>query len=137
MDFQLEFLFPWGRPSISVFIFSSPAVSLPWQGLKAGTKKQKYEKISERKVSTSIEVGLLYNVYRSSLCNVRFFFRLLKIKLECISRLYVGDIHQNLHHTSIIAVHFVLMTNQIMLISKGYSVTFLSVKVSSSLSHIL
>lgn len=30
--------------------------SLPWQGLKAGTKKQKYEKISEKKVSTSIEV---------------------------------------------------------------------------------
>ncbi|KAJ6822981.1 casein kinase 1-like protein 2 isoform X1 [Iris pallida] len=29
--------------------------SLPWQGLKAGTKKQKYEKICERKVSTSIE----------------------------------------------------------------------------------
>ncbi|RDX58699.1 Casein kinase 1-like protein 2, partial [Mucuna pruriens] len=28
---------------------------LPWQGLKAGTKKQKYEKISEKKVSTSIE----------------------------------------------------------------------------------
>ncbi|CAA6660879.1 unnamed protein product [Spirodela intermedia] len=29
--------------------------SLPWQGLKAGTKKQKYEKISEKKISTSIE----------------------------------------------------------------------------------
>ncbi|KAG6723302.1 hypothetical protein I3842_03G201600 [Carya illinoinensis] len=29
--------------------------SLPWQGLKAGTKKQKYDKISENKVSTSIE----------------------------------------------------------------------------------
>ncbi|TYI17291.1 hypothetical protein ES332_A07G013400v1 [Gossypium tomentosum] len=29
--------------------------SLHWQGLKAGTKKQKYEKISEKKVSTSIE----------------------------------------------------------------------------------
>ncbi|GLT55954.1 hypothetical protein SLA2020_290330 [Shorea laevis] len=29
--------------------------SLPWQGLKAGTKKQKYEKICEKKVSTSIE----------------------------------------------------------------------------------
>ncbi|GAB4837980.1 Casein kinase 1-like protein 2 [Ancistrocladus abbreviatus] len=29
--------------------------SLPWQGLKAGTKKQKYEKISEKKVSTSID----------------------------------------------------------------------------------
>ncbi|XP_065866749.1 casein kinase 1-like protein 2 [Euphorbia lathyris] len=30
--------------------------SLPWQGLKAGTKKQKYEKISEKKASTPIEV---------------------------------------------------------------------------------
>lgn len=30
--------------------------SLPWQGLKAGTKKQKYEKISDKKVATSIEV---------------------------------------------------------------------------------
>ncbi|KAL9242101.1 hypothetical protein vseg_016136 [Gypsophila vaccaria] len=30
--------------------------SLPWQGLKAGTKKQKYEKISEKKVNTTIEV---------------------------------------------------------------------------------
>ncbi|KAL6881956.1 hypothetical protein ACP4OV_011428 [Aristida adscensionis] len=29
--------------------------SLPWQGLKAGTKKQKYDKISERKIATSIE----------------------------------------------------------------------------------
>ncbi|CAN8257607.1 unnamed protein product [Cochlearia groenlandica] len=28
---------------------------LPWQGLKAGNKKQKYDKISEKKVSTSIE----------------------------------------------------------------------------------
>jgi hypothetical protein len=32
------------------------AVSLPWQGLKAGNKKQKYEKISERKIATSTEV---------------------------------------------------------------------------------
>ncbi|OAY34618.1 casein kinase 1-like protein 10 isoform X2 [Manihot esculenta] len=30
--------------------------SLPWQGLRAGTKKQKYDKISEKKVSTPIEV---------------------------------------------------------------------------------
>ncbi|XP_022635941.1 casein kinase 1-like protein 1 [Vigna radiata var. radiata] len=37
--------------------------SLPWQGLKAGTKKQKYEKISEKKVSTSIES--LYHGYPS------------------------------------------------------------------------
>jgi serine/threonine protein kinase len=31
--------------------------SLPWQGLKAGTKRQKYEKISEKKMSTPVEVG--------------------------------------------------------------------------------
>ncbi|KAJ7544312.1 hypothetical protein O6H91_09G073600 [Diphasiastrum complanatum] len=29
--------------------------SLPWQGLKAGTKKQKYEKISEKKLATPTE----------------------------------------------------------------------------------
>jgi len=29
---------------------------LPWQNLKAATKKQKYEKISEKKMSTPIEV---------------------------------------------------------------------------------
>ncbi len=30
--------------------------SLPWQGLKAATKKQKYESISEKKLSTPVEV---------------------------------------------------------------------------------
>jgi hypothetical protein len=30
--------------------------SLPWQGLKANTKKQKYDRILEKKISTSTEV---------------------------------------------------------------------------------
>ncbi len=30
--------------------------SLPWQGLKAATKKQKYERISEKKMSTPVEL---------------------------------------------------------------------------------
>jgi serine/threonine protein kinase len=30
--------------------------SLPWQGLKAGTKMQKYERISEKKMSTTVEM---------------------------------------------------------------------------------
>ena len=41
--------------------------SLPWQGLRAANKKQKYEKISEKKMSTPVEqlckslhVGLCY-----------------------------------------------------------------------------
>ena len=29
--------------------------SLPWQGLKAATKRHKYERISEKKMSTPIE----------------------------------------------------------------------------------
>lgn len=29
--------------------------ALPWQGLKAATKRQKYERISEKKMSTSID----------------------------------------------------------------------------------
>ena len=39
---------------------------LPWQGLKANTKKEKYDKISEKKMSTPIEV-LCKNVPCTSL----------------------------------------------------------------------
>ncbi|GFW60606.1 casein kinase I [Trichonephila clavipes] len=41
--------------------------SLPWQGLKVVTKKQKYEKISEKKMSTDIEtlcIGYPYEFVR-------------------------------------------------------------------------
>ncbi|KAL5203151.1 hypothetical protein ABZP36_014103 [Zizania latifolia] len=39
----------------TVLTYGFVAASLPWQGLKAGNKKQKYEKISERKIATSTE----------------------------------------------------------------------------------
>ena len=45
--------------------------SLPWQGLKAATKKQKYEKISEKKMSTPVEV----------LCKVKLSFQ----PIQCLS----------------------------------------------------
>lgn len=54
--------------------------SLPWQGLKAATKKQKYEKISEKKLSTPIEV----------LCKVRLTTQRLVIVHQPLSR--VGDL---------------------------------------------
>lgn len=47
--------------------------SLPWQGLKAATKLQKYERISERKMSSTIE----------ELCKVRYLFSNLKILIDC------------------------------------------------------
>ncbi|KAG8511173.1 Casein kinase I isoform epsilon, partial [Galemys pyrenaicus] len=39
--------------------------SLPWQGLKAATKRQKYERISEKKMSTPIEFSTYLNFCRS------------------------------------------------------------------------
>ena len=44
---------------IYIWCFSLPLISLaslPWQGLRAGTKKQKYDKISEKKRLTPVEV---------------------------------------------------------------------------------
>ncbi|CAI9100622.1 OLC1v1037755C1 [Oldenlandia corymbosa var. corymbosa] len=52
--------------------------SLPWQGLKAGTKKQKYEKISEKKVSTSIEA--LCRGYPSEFASYFHFCRSLRFE---------------------------------------------------------
>ena len=51
--------------------------SLPWQGLKAATKKQKYEKISEKKVSTPPEALCKgypheFNVYLNYCRSLRF-----------------------------------------------------------------
>ena len=81
-------------------------LSLPWQGLKAGTKKQKYDKISEKKMLTSIEVIDLFGT--------EFFFNNHKllfcwIVIYCcpcfhnLCRPSVNLIHQNSLHTSIIA----------------------------------
>jgi len=47
--------------------------SLPWQGLKAATKRQKYERISEKKMSTPIEVLCKgYPCMLKALCNLYF-----------------------------------------------------------------
>eukprot|EP00271_Cylindrocystis_brebissonii_P018500 TRINITY_DN526_c0_g1_i1.p1 TRINITY_DN526_c0_g1~~TRINITY_DN526_c0_g1_i1.p1 ORF type:complete len:424 (-),score=54.77 TRINITY_DN526_c0_g1_i1:2361-3632(-) len=50
--------------------------SLPWQGLKAGTKKQKYEKISEKKMTTPIET--LCKGYPSELASYFHYCRSLR-----------------------------------------------------------
>ena len=43
--------------------------SLPWQGLKAATKKQKYERISEKKMSTPVEVLCRGYPSKCDMCN--------------------------------------------------------------------
>ena len=99
--------------------------SLPWQGLKAGTKKQKYERISEKKVSTSIEVKLLIHI--------PFISNFLSTVCSSFSSLYAVATHQSLLLTSITAARFGLMTNRITVISKEYSEISLSVKVFEAL----
>lgn len=57
--------------------------NLPWQGLKAGTKKQKYDKISERKLSTPVDI----------LCKVSCLR--LAVKQKCMFK----------HYSSVVYVH--------------------------------
>ncbi|KAE8686104.1 Casein kinase I isoform delta [Hibiscus syriacus] len=52
--------------------------SLPWQGLRAGTKKQKYDKISEKKVSTPVEV--LCKSYPSEFVSYFYYCRSLRFE---------------------------------------------------------
>ncbi|KAL8547942.1 hypothetical protein ACS0TY_007298 [Phlomoides rotata] len=52
--------------------------SLPWQGLKAGTKKQKYDKISEKKMMTPIEV--LCKLYPSEFISYFHYCRSLRFE---------------------------------------------------------
>ncbi|XP_071689433.1 casein kinase 1-like protein 9 [Rutidosis leptorrhynchoides] len=52
--------------------------SLPWQGLKAGNKKQKYDRISEKKMSTPIEV--LCKSYQSEFISYFHYCRSLRFE---------------------------------------------------------
>lgn len=54
--------------------------SLPWQGLKGATKKQKYEKILEKKLSTTTE-ALCRNFPGKSLKAIRLLSSLLTTSL--------------------------------------------------------
>lgn len=48
--------------------------SLPWQGLKAATKRQKYERISEKKMSTPIEELCKVSFYMYFMLNICLLF---------------------------------------------------------------
>ncbi|UYV80319.1 hypothetical protein LAZ67_18002380 [Cordylochernes scorpioides] len=57
VDFGLRQTLPGGRrddlESLAYILFYFNRGTLPWQGLKAATKRQKYDMISERKLTTS------------------------------------------------------------------------------------
>ena len=59
--------------------------SLPWQGLKAATKRQKYERISEKKMSTPIE-----ELCKGFPCKCCLYFYLQKFL--CVLCIYISNI---------------------------------------------
>ncbi|KAI6652214.1 Casein kinase I isoform epsilon [Oopsacas minuta] len=69
--------------------------SLPWQGLKAATKKQKYEKISEKKLSTAIES--LCKGFPFEFCDYLNFCRGLKFQ-DKPDYIYMRQLFRNLFH---------------------------------------
>ncbi|XP_033095295.1 casein kinase I-like isoform X1 [Anneissia japonica] len=69
--------------------------SLPWQGLKAATKRQKYEKISEKKMSTPIET--LCKGYPSEFSTYLNYTRSLRFD-EKPDYSYLRQLFRNLFH---------------------------------------
>jgi hypothetical protein len=87
--------------------------SLPWQGLKAGTKKQKYDKISEKKMLTPVEVA-----HKLTLSNPFIYkSRSRQTFINCLlwARYSANRIHQNLSPISTTVVHCGLKTSLITL----------------------
>ncbi|XP_038190437.1 LOW QUALITY PROTEIN: casein kinase I-like [Arvicola amphibius] len=69
--------------------------SLPWQGLKAATKRQKYERISEKKISTPI--SMLCKSYPSEFATYLNFCRSLRFD-DKPDYSYLRQLFRNLSH---------------------------------------
>ncbi|XP_064405833.1 casein kinase I-like isoform X2 [Halichondria panicea] len=69
--------------------------SLPWQGLKAANKKQKYERISEKKISTPVE--MLCRGYPSEFATYLNFCRSLKFE-DKPDYAYLRQLFRSLFH---------------------------------------
>lgn len=111
-------------PMFSNFLLMNYLVycSLPWQGLKAATKKQKYDKICEKKLSTPIEVC-------SNLCFFEFYMLTTNWMTTSFKRFFVNLILWSLHHISITATRWHLISDLIMVSWSDYSEIYLPVKV--------
>lgn len=131
--------------------------SLPWQGLKAATKRQKYERISEKKMSTPIEVlckgypckwmldvmklllrcwfGLVGNIEVTMMQILYSTLGFVTFDADYTARvlLYLSPfllLQPSSPHIWISAVRYVLMTSQITLIYASSSGIFSTVRVS-------
>ena len=78
--------------------------SLPWQGLNGQTKKQKYDRISEKKLSTPIEV--LTKGYPSAFANYLKYTRALRFQ-DKPDYAYVNKLFQDLYAREFGSVDYV------------------------------
>lgn len=118
--------------SYSVANMRESLCSLPWQGLKAATKKQKYDKICEKKLSTPIEVcDILSLTFAFSCTNTNWVvYDVWTYILVILSkRFYASLIPLNLLHTFTIATHWHLIRGQIMVSWNAFLGIYLHGKV--------
>ncbi|CAJ0965545.1 unnamed protein product [Ranitomeya imitator] len=90
--------------------------SLPWQGLKAATKRQKYERISEKKMSTPIE--LLCKSYPSEFATYLNFCRSLRFD-DKPDYSYLRQLFRNLFHRQGFSYDYVFDWNMLKFVSKS------------------
>ncbi|XP_023584816.1 casein kinase I isoform X1 [Trichechus manatus latirostris] len=88
--------------------------SLPWQGLKAATKRQKYERISEKKMSTPIEV--LCKGYPSEFSTYLNFCRSLRFD-DKPDYSYLRQLFRNLFHRQGFSYDYVFDWNMLKFVS--------------------
>uniref|UniRef100_A0A452UTC8 non-specific serine/threonine protein kinase n=1 Tax=Ursus maritimus TaxID=29073 RepID=A0A452UTC8_URSMA len=89
--------------------------SLPWQGLKAATKRQKYERISEKKMSTPIEV--LCKSYPSEFATYLNFCRSLRFD-DKPDYSYLRQLFRNLFHRQGFSYDYVFDWNMLKFVSR-------------------
>ncbi|KAK2112424.1 Casein kinase I isoform delta [Saguinus oedipus] len=103
--------------------------SLPWQGLKAATKRQKYERISEKKMSTPIEV--LCKGYPSEFATYLNFCRSLRFD-DKPDYSYLRQLFRNLFHRQGFSYDYVFDWNMLKFVSGTVS-TFVPCAVRGGL----
>ncbi|XP_063120245.1 casein kinase I isoform X4 [Rattus norvegicus] len=106
--------------------------SLPWQGLKAATKRQKYERISEKKMSTPIEV--LCKGYPSEFSTYLNFCRSLRFD-DKPDYSYLRQLFRNLFHRQGFSYDYVFDWNMLKFVSHRQAKAGLGDWTGQALTH--
>nr|XP_017519547.1 casein kinase I isoform X1 [Manis javanica]XP_036862856.1 casein kinase I isoform X1 [Manis javanica] len=106
--------------------------SLPWQGLKAATKRQKYERISEKKMSTPIEV--LCKGYPSEFSTYLNFCRSLRFD-DKPDYSYLRQLFRNLFHRQGFSYDYVFDWNMLKFVSHKEAKAGLGDWTGKALTH--